>query len=278
MKHDLILCILTLPLITGLAICTSVIVAQPLYRVIGASESSQTPGQDAAVADNQGEVAPPVVAEPTQSESTETAVTTITGQDEPPAFSTDEESPFLALNEAQSDQPDTVAGVVATDNDPGRDPERESFPWESEPTTPAGLKSPPLTHQLAEVAKRLGDWSRTVGRDVADDSPAVPSGREDRRVDSIDEAHDELAEGLVEPSDSTAIQITNPSDHEYAVSFLLNKQVATLQPGQTLTHPAAPATIHFDRGGTLGDVQRELVSGRYQFVVSEAGWALETTH
>ena len=79
--------------------------------------------------------------------------------------------------------------------------------------------------------------------------------------------------------ESAPIEITtvvlNPALNGYPVSFVVNRRVETLAPGQEL-RVQAPDNLKFDRGGEFGRCVESLVlGGRYEFHITDRGWILD---
>lgn len=71
------------------------------------------------------------------------------------------------------------------------------------------------------------------------------------------------------------IQVVNPPDNRIALSFTLNGQTMTLQPGQTRDLQSDRSwVIEFDRGGQFGLARYSLQPGAYVFTPSDRGWEL----
>ena len=71
-----------------------------------------------------------------------------------------------------------------------------------------------------------------------------------------------------------ALVICNPVENSDSIFFLANSRVVELQPGEAHQFPPQPQHIQFHRGGSLGNVERTVSSGRYSFTVTNEGWDL----
>jgi len=71
------------------------------------------------------------------------------------------------------------------------------------------------------------------------------------------------------------IQVVNPPENRVALSFTLNGQTITLQPGQTRDLQSDRSwIIEFDRGGQFGLARYSLEPGVYVFTPTDKGWEL----
>jgi hypothetical protein len=69
------------------------------------------------------------------------------------------------------------------------------------------------------------------------------------------------------------ITISNPTTNGIALSYMLDGQVFTMQPGQ-IQKLERTATIDFNRGGAFGNARYSLTDGVYTFTPSGIGWEL----
>ncbi len=105
------------------------------------------------------------------------------------------------------------------------------------------------------------------------DAQAVESTEAAPRVDHPSEPEQQV-EAQQEVATERIITIRNPAVNGYPVAFLLNGQVRSLGPGESLEVTTAQANVQFDRGGEFGESSRELQPGKYLFRVGGQGWVL----
>ncbi len=90
----------------------------------------------------------------------------------------------------------------------------------------------------------------------------------DHGTDARESANPELERN------DTPIRVTNAPTNRYFVAFVVNNQVYQLEPGEVLSLDLSTATLRFDRGGGLGAITQQLVSGDYDFQLAPGGWEL----
>lgn len=79
-------------------------------------------------------------------------------------------------------------------------------------------------------------------------------------------------------ADPPALVLANSSESPVPFHFVLDDQVMTLAPGETLRLPVSgPRKLQFHRGGEFGEAERELESGEFEFRVTRQGWRLLST-
>lgn len=71
------------------------------------------------------------------------------------------------------------------------------------------------------------------------------------------------------------LTLRNPRGNDGPVSLLVNSRLCTLGPGEAHAFTDGSAwVVQFHRGGTFGNAELTLTSGRYDFVVTDHGWTL----
>ena len=123
---------------------------------------------------------------------------------------------------------------------------------------------PTVDRTLATIA----DWLATKWREPLLQRSASTERRrrvQDRRVDGGRICH------LATPG----VEIHNPQLHRVAVAFVLDGEVITLQPGETVDSRYRPAQVVFDRGRGGGVARQTLTPGYFEFTVTAKGWHLE---
>jgi hypothetical protein len=69
--------------------------------------------------------------------------------------------------------------------------------------------------------------------------------------------------------------LRNPASTGGPIAFLLNDAVHRLEPGdEVVVTDSGPKTVHFHRGGSLGESKQILTSGIYEFRITAKGWDL----
>lgn len=125
------------------------------------------------------------------------------------------------------------------------------------------------SRQLADTAQRLGvriatsRWAQTLGASLARSS---------------DESQQERSAPTPAPSIHPSLVLRNRSDNGGSVTFLVNGRRCELGPGEAHEFAADQPgwQIQFHRGDAFGNEERTLTKGRYEFIVTDQGWALET--
>jgi hypothetical protein len=80
------------------------------------------------------------------------------------------------------------------------------------------------------------------------------------------------------PAAEVRFKIVNSPKSGAAVSFLIDAQPFSLQPGsEWIIKGVRPRTIEFDRGGSFGRARYSLRSGTYTLTPTERGWELYDT-
>lgn len=232
-----------------------------------------------------------VASEPTGTEPTDTEPTV----PEPPADTFSEPSTFASDTPADEPSAETESPATPADDEPDGvttdNPGETTAPVEdgdnpsaaeevTQTLTPESTSTPtqPRTRVLPEVSEEKPPTIKITTKSdtnhsTATTSPSRPTltapAATTNRSPDVEEPESEVS---AEPK----LQLTNPKQNPGPVYFLLDRQVHSLHPGQTLILTGSRTwTIRFDRGGTLGEFRRPLSSGAYQFQVDRtAGWTL----
>lgn len=106
-------------------------------------------------------------------------------------------------------------------------------------------------------------WGDSVGGDVAVDGGVVGEGVVGATfVDSV--------------ATPAPITILNPANTGRPVNYTLGAGQFSIESAQSLVHNDGTQVIVFDRGGDFGTATYTLEPGTYRFVLTDAGWDLNT--
>jgi hypothetical protein len=139
--------------------------------------------------------------------------------------------------------------------------------------TKINFTAPPAASEatlpLAEAATPIA-----IPEDVNESTPeSSPSDFEPTPLSSVETLP--AASQPVNPADDESrLVIENPRETGGMVRFLVDGNVASLRPGESLTLRAGATRIQFHRGDDFENVDVEISHGTYQFSPTKTGWTL----
>lgn len=159
----------------------------------------------------------------------------------------------------QDPAPPVAAGDIAPTSDPTAEPttvQQIAASVYAGPKTNATAADRAAWHGAGVAA---GEWMASLPARIRD--PASTNG-------------DPLG-GNPTIGTTSQIVIRNAAENGGVVHFLVDREVYSLQPGQSESFPAGRKyRIHFDRGADFGNSLLEISAGEYQFAVTDRGWQL----
>lgn len=180
----------------------------------------------------------------------------------------------------------SVAPLDVTEVAKELDPTRDEPPVIAEEEQPNAKSAQVRQQLLANLQKRRLDWQAKRAK-----APAVTPAEENRpaasnpeeKSPSVAAADTEMA-AKPEPVrqtvedrgvQNTEIVVLNPSNSPAPISFLLDKALTTLKPGEfRILSTDTEHTVQFHRGGDFGNASVKLKAGEYAFSVGTQGWQL----